>query len=83
MKRNTDVKEGVLVVVTWGDAWARADFYERGLDYTPMVVKNVGWVCEENDKTIVLYNSINQSGFERGLTIIPWCNVIKIEELES
>ena len=77
----TNFNEGKVYIVTWGDAWARPDYYESEDDHTPMVMKDIGWLCEENDETVVLCRSIAETGQRRQLTIIPWCNVISIEEL--
>ncbi|KKN32971.1 hypothetical protein LCGC14_0808430 [marine sediment metagenome] len=81
MKKGTDVKEGVLVVVTWGDAYERSGYYEAAADHSPLLIKDVGWVCEENDETIVLCRSLTEVGQRKILCVIPWCNIIKVEEI--
>ncbi len=83
MRKYVDIKEPMLVVVTWGDAYEHSGYYESVSDHSPLIVKDVGWICEENDETIVLCRSISQSGQRRILSTIPWCNVIKIEEIVS
>ena len=82
MTVNAEVKEGKLYIVTWGDAWARSGYYQEGSDYMPMIMKDVGWVCEENDETIVLCRSISETDQQRELSIIPWYNIISMEELK-
>ena len=71
-----------LYVVTWGDAWSTAvRYYDEDDDYTPLVVTNVGWLCEDNDETIVLATSFAESGALRGVMVIPHADIISIEEL--
>ncbi len=70
-----------LVIVTWGDAWSRSEYYDKDNDFSPVVVVDVGWLCEENDETLVICKSYNENEDLRGLTIIPWCNVISAEEV--
>lgn len=70
-----------LYVVTWGDAWGGDIYYRPEGDHSPMVMTNVGWLCESNDKTVVLSASFAESGKMRDLTIIPHVNIINIEEL--
>lgn len=79
---STNFKDGKLYVVTWGDAYGGAmTYYEKDGDFTPMKMRNVGWVCEENDDTIVLCCSLSETGRQRDLVIIPWYNVISMEQL--
>jgi hypothetical protein len=77
-------KDKHLVIVTWGDAYANLAYYEpnRGQDLTPMVIKDVGWICEENDECIVLCGSVSETGSQRNLAVIPNVNVISIEEFD-
>jgi len=71
-----------LYTVKWGDAWSSFNHYHEGNDYSPMVMEDVGWVVEENDETIVLCTSrCLDNDNKRNLCIIPWCNVISMEEL--
>ncbi len=81
--KGDEIKEPTLVIVTWGDAYERSGYYDAVGDHTPLIVKDVGWICEENDETLVLCRSLTEVGQRKVLCIIPWCNVIKIEELES
>ena len=71
-----------LYVVTWGDAWGDGDMYydERG-SHTPIVMTDVGWLCENTEETIVLCSTFSEAGLRRGVTCIPHVNIIKIEEL--
>ncbi len=72
-----------LVIVTWGDAYSNLSYYDTHgkQDLTPMVIKDVGWICEENDECIVLCCSVAETGSQRNLSVIPNCNVISIEEI--
>ena len=70
-----------LVIVTWGDAWAKSGYYYPEQENTPMVMTDVGWVCEENDEMIVLCRSMSETDQQRELSLIPWCNVISVEEV--
>ena len=78
------MKEPTLCIVTWGDAWAMHGYYDPEGDNTPAVMQDVGWIAEENDETIVLYRSRAMEGSEgkRQVSVIPLCNVIKIEEVK-
>ena len=73
-----------LVIVTWGDAYANLSYYDThgGQDTTPMISKDVGWICEENDDCIVLVSSVSETGSQRNMSVIPNCNIISIEELD-
>ncbi len=74
--------EPKLYVVKWGDAWTSFNHYRDDADHSPMVMVDVGWVAEENDETIVLCTSrCLQNDNQRNLSVIPWCNVISMEEL--
>ncbi len=70
-----------LVIVKWGDAWAKTGYYHTNEYYGSMVMTDVGYVCEENDETIVLCRSMSETDQQRELSIIPWCNVISVEEV--
>lgn len=79
-----DFKDDELVIVTWGDAYASLSYYEPNVDrdVTPMIIKDVGWVCEENDETIVLCQSLSEKGSRRNLSVIPLVNIISIDVVE-
>ena len=81
MKKGDEIKEPILVIVTWGDAYERGGYYDSGGDHTPLIVKDVGWICEENDETLVLCRSLTEVGQRKIMCIIPWVNVIRIEEI--
>lgn len=75
-------KEPKLYTVKWGDAWGGHLYYKSDEDHSPMVMEDVGWVMEENDETIVLSRSrCLDDGQHRQLSVIPWVNVISMEEL--
>ena len=76
------VEEPKIYVVRWMDAWASLNTYhdDHG-NYTPMVMKDIGFVCEMNDESIVLAQSVSESGALRNLTVIPWEFVIDMKEL--
>jgi len=74
-------RERKLYVITWGDAWAKLGEYHSEGDHTPMKLEDVGWVVEENEETICICTSRSEVGNERNLTVIPWYNVISMEEL--
>ncbi len=77
--KNEDQK---IMIVKWGDAWARHGYYDQSEDHAPTVMVDIGWLCEENDETIVLCRSMcEDDGQKRQLSVIPWCNVISVEEL--
>ena len=71
-----------IYIVKWGDAFANHGYYSSGRDYTPEVMYDIGWMIEENDETIVLARSRSDDGDYRSLSVIPWVNVISMEELE-
>jgi len=77
-------KDDELLIVTWGDAYANLQYYEANpeRDPSPMVIKDVGWLCEMNDETIVLASSTSETGSQRNLSVIPLVNVIKIEQVD-
>ena len=81
--RSNDVKsyDYKLYVVTWGDAYGGEMYYSAAGNHSPMVMTNVGWLCEDNDETIVLSQSFSETGRRRDLIIIPHVNIISIEEL--
>lgn len=83
MSSSRRFKDDCLVIVTWGDAYANLAYYEpdRDQDLTPMVIMDVGWVCEENDEVIVLCSSTSETGSMRNLSVIPQVNIISIEEV--
>ena len=70
-----------LYVVEWIDAWATDAYYNETHDFTPIVMTDVGWLCENNDETIVLCQSYSETGRRRTLTTIPHINVVSIVEL--
>jgi len=70
-----------LYVIKWGDAWGTTNHYDEQGDLSPMIMTDVGWVCEENAETIVLCRSRSETGRCRDLVIIPWYNIIDMEEL--
>ena len=72
-----------LYIVKWDDAWGGGlSYYKEGRDYTPCLMCDVGWVVEENDKTLVLATSYDEDGDQyRSLCIIPWDMVVSMEEL--
>ncbi len=71
-----------LYIVTWGDSWGGPRHYEEGMDTSPMIMMDVGWVMEQSDETITLAMCHSpDTGAYRNLAIIPWVNVIKMEEL--
>ncbi len=75
-------KELKLYIVKWGDAWASLNHYREDGDHSPMVMEDVGWVLEETDETIVLCTSrCLDNDNKRNLSVIPWVNVISMEEL--
>ena len=82
-RRSNDVKsyDYKLYVVTWGDAWGGDIYYNPQGDNTPIKMTNVGWLCEDNDETVVLCQSFSETGRRRDLVVIPHVNIISIEEL--
>ena len=71
-----------IYIVKWGDAWAAHGYYDSSNSYAPAVMHDIGWLVEENDETIVLCRSrYKDNDANRSLTVIPWVNVISIEEL--
>ena len=70
-----------LYVVTWGAAYGGEVYYSPQGDHSPMVMTNVGWLCENNDETIVLCGSYSETGKRRDMVVIPHVNIISIEEL--
>ena len=70
-----------LYVVTWFDSWSSPRYYDDDDDHTPMIIRNVGWLCENNDETIVICQSYSETGNRRGLIVIPHINIVSIEEL--
>lgn len=81
MRNKPEFKDGKLYIVRWKDAWFRTDYYNEGDDFTPMLIMDVGWVCEENEKTLVICGCLSETGEQRHITVIPWEYVIDIEEL--
>ena len=77
-------KDKELLIVTWGDAYANLQYYDDDpdRDWTPIIVKDVGWLCEENDETIVLCSALSENGNQRNLSVIPLVNVIDIEVVD-
>ncbi len=77
-------KDDELLIVTWGDAYASLQYYEPGRerDPSPMVIKDVGWLCEENDETIVICSALSETGSRRNLSVIPIVNIIDIEVVD-
>ncbi len=73
-----------LCIVTWGDAYANLAYYEGPdkHDCSPMIIKDVGWIAEENDECIVLVSSLSETGSRRNMSVIPLVNIIKIEEID-
>ncbi len=71
-----------LYIVTWGDAWGGPRHYDKGMDTSPMIMKDVGWLQEWSDETITLAmcHSLD-TGAYRNLAIIPNVNIISVEEL--
>ena len=73
-----------LVIVTWGDAYANLAYYEgpEDRDTTPMLIKDLGWLCEDNGETVVLCSAISETGSKRNLSVIPNVNIVSIEEFD-
>ena len=69
--------------VTWFDAWGNGPgYYQKGDDYTPMTMRDIGYVVEENDETLVLCSGMcTDDNRYRHLHIIPWDYIVNIEEL--
>lgn len=75
-------KEPKIMVVKWADAWGSMQYYNKKHDYTPMIMTDVGFLCEENDESIVLCMSWSEDDdSKRHLTVIPWEFVVSVEVL--
>lgn len=71
-----------LYIVTWIDAFATHGYYNKDNSYEPIVMKDVGWVVDENEESIVLSRSHCPVEDDwRQLSVIPWVNVVSMEEL--
>ena len=75
------MKKGKSYLVEWFDAWGNGNYYKEGNDYTPVVICNIGFLCEENDETLVLSSSISEDDAQRSVFVVPWEYIIKVEEL--
>lgn len=75
------MKEPKIMVVKWADAWSIGGYYKETNDHTPLLVTDIGFVCEENDDCIVLCMSVDENDSRRHLVIIPWEYIISMEEL--
>ena len=75
------MEKGKIYLVEWFDAWSTGNYYKVANDYTPVVIKNIGFLCEENDDTLVLSSSICEDDSQRSVFVVPWEYIIKVEEL--
>ncbi len=76
------MKDRKLYVVSWNDAWNNgSSYYREGNDYTPMKMKDVGYMMEENDETLVICSQITEDDQARHIMTIPWEYITDIEEL--
>lgn len=67
--------------VKWADAWGTQGYYRKGNDYTPIIMTDIGYLCEQNEDTIVICMSYAEDETERHLSVTPWEFVISMEEL--
>ena len=78
----TNMPDYKLYEVTWMDAWhSGVRYYHEGDDYAPLICKDVGYVVEENDETIVMASSISDDGSPRHINVLPWKFILHMEEL--
>ena len=71
-----------IYLVRWDDAWSNGNgYYREDSDYTPMQMTEIGFVCEENDDTLVLASGWAEDESLRHISVIPWEYIISIEEL--
>lgn len=69
-------------LVRWNDAWrGSSGYYREDGDYTPMQIMDIGFVCEENEDTLVIASCYAEDESKRHLSVIPWEYIISIEEL--
>lgn len=71
-----------IYLVRWDDAWSNGNgYYREHADYTPMQLWDIGFVCEENEDTLVLASCYSEDDSKRSISIIPWEYIVSIEEL--
>lgn len=70
-----------IYLVRWDDAFGNQGYYHKNNDYTPMQITDIGFVCEENDDTLVLASCWAEDESLRHITVIPWEYIVSIEEL--
>lgn len=80
----SDLKDSKpIVIVRWGDAWSNnGRYYTEGDDFTPIEVRSVGYLMEQNDETLVVCSDYFDSDEYRKVTSIPIVNIIEIIELD-